>query len=169
MLRCSTGLIVADNDESFPNFNNKCMANNGVVVTSPEIWLDDSCSLLAAGNLLLLPQGCAAILATENMEMELLEQRIRTYKIPITQSAVETKLPMLYTGRNYWEYSFLQFLDSLSVVKSKSRHSLLGRMALEQIHLRLVACCLGNSQIGVQCTLCMSCERQRWIIQSVRT
>ena len=152
MLRCSTGLIVADNDESFPNFNNKCMANNGAVLTSPEIWLDDSCLLLAAGNLL-LTQGCAAILATENMEMELLE----------------TKLPMLHTCRNYWEYSCLQFLDLLSVVKSKSRHPLLGWTALEQIHLRLVACCLGNSQIGVQCTLCMSCERQRWIIQSVRT
>ena len=165
MLRCSTGLIVADNDESFPNFNNKCMANNGAVVTSPEIWLDDSCLLLAAGNLLLLPQGCAAILATENMEMELLEQRIRTYKIPSPLWRQNYPCFTLVELRIFFHTVFRFAFCS----KSKSRHPLLGWTALEQIHLRLVACCLGNSQIGVQCTLCMSCERQRWIIQSVRT
>lgn len=65
------------------------MANNGRVLTSPEIWLDDS-SWLPVGSLLLL-QGCVAISLTENMELKTNVQIVKfnwAGSQPVTHSPV---------------------------------------------------------------------------------
>ena len=109
------------------------MANNGRVLTSPEIWLDDS-SWLPVGSLLLL-QGCVAISLTENME---LKTNVQIVKFNWAGSQPVTHSPVTKDRQR------LDRFVSSKKEKLQNRQN----KTLAQIHLRPL-CYLGNSQSGV--------------------